>query len=317
MPDSLSVVKTDYVEFIDNYAIENKFSYNEGPTDDSFKEYNISNFVKYGDGIIRINNDFLQRSNDIVQSDFSSPISYINRQFGNLSLERTTIFEYKNAQAINITGISNNSGVARFAISNSSLQPGVIVKIEMDSLTNYDGEWIVTDVGSGYFEVAEIPYMNSDSGTATVQIVKTTSDSNVYLFLNAGLKSLTDFSTTNKIYIKTTQYNYIAYSYFNLLNINKPINIIFTQGLSWQRINNQLSYQRSLIDTYWQSFIRILNDPAKQYMKGTMDKLTFKQLTPLIPVEIETEKTSNKYYINRITAYKNSYSECTIELIKL
>lgn len=316
LPDTLRVTNSDYVEFIDNYGVNNNFVYQES-SDDEVKKYNVGNFIKYGGGTIKVDNQFLKPSVDFLESDFTSPTSYLNRQFGNISLERTTIFTYENGDSPSITSVSNNSGIARFNVDSDVITVGQIAKIEMDNIHYYDGEWVVTSVGSGYFEVSEVVYLGNDTGKATIQVVKTTSDDNVYIFLNTGLRTYIDISTYNNIYIGSTSVSSVGYSYFNLLDIKKQINTIFTQGLSFGKINNTLSYQRTLLDTFWNSLKRILNDPAKVYMAGTMSKEEFKSITPLEPVEIETEETSNKYYVNKITSYKNSYTECVLELIKL
>lgn len=242
-----------------------------------------------------------------------------------MSLERTNIFELEDADNVSITSITNNgSGVARFNVDLDILSVGNLVRIEADNIPEYSGEWVVDHIGTGYFEVSDILFNKTDTGKATLQITKTTSNDSVYVFLDAGARNYIDISTFSLLYIANFAFTQPGYCYFSLININKPVNALFGQSLSFgvneensdrESINQQ--YQRSLLDTYWQSFKRILNDPAKMYMKGYLSKKAFKDITPLNPVFIETEESSNQYYVNRITGYKNSYSECTMELIKL
>lgn len=316
LPDSMEIQTIDFTEFIGNFGKNNYFSFQDDG-DDSVKQYNASNFIKYGSGNVKCSNDLIQLSSDVVQSDFTAPISYINKQFGSLSMEKTQIFDIESSDSTQITGVSNNGfDVARFAISNT-IAVGNLVKIDMDKIEYYSGYWVVSSVGTGYFEVSDIKYLGGDTGKVSISITKTTSNDNVYIFLDAGARDYIDISTVTLLYIGNFAFTQPGYTYFNLLNIGKPVNNIFNQGLSWGGVNNKLSYQRSLIDTYYRSFERILNDPSKVYMSGYLSKKTFNDITPLNPVFIKMEQTSNQYYVNRITGYKNSYTPCTMELIKL
>lgn len=316
LPNTIQVDKIDYVDFIGKYAQNNYFGYQSDDSEE-IKQYNVENFLSYGKGNIISSNDFIQKEISVVDSEFTSPISYINRPLGNLSLERTHIFEAADADVLSISGVSDNSGTARFSVGEDILIIGNVVKIEMDSTDTYNGEWVVTGIGSGYFDVGTIPYNGGDTGKATLQITKTTSNDNVYIFLDTGAQSYIDFTTLSSLYIGNNAYTQIGYSYFNLLNINKPINSKFKQSLAFGASSNILNYQRTLLDSFWKSFKRILNDPVKPTLIAYIPKKLFKDMTPLIPVEIKTEETVNQYYINRITSYKNSYTQSTVELIKL
>jgi hypothetical protein len=322
LPVTIQSETTDYVEFISNYGKNNYFGYNSG-SDENLKQYNVTHFIRYGQGNIPVDNDFLQLSAEVVKSDFTSPISYINKQLGSLSLERTNIFESQSTDTQNVN-VTNNAGTARFNVPLDTYLAGFVVKIEMDSISQYNGEWVISTVGSGYFEVSDIKYVADDDGKATLLITKTTSSDNVYIFLDAGARNYIDIGAFSSVYIGANTHTQPGYCYFSLLYIGKPVNALFNQSLSFG-IDNKTSaaaslnqnYQRSLLDTYWPSFKRILNDPAKMYMKGFLSKKTFKDIGPLNPVTLQTEESANQYYVNRITSYKNSYSECTLELIKL
>lgn len=317
LPDEISIASSDYIEFISSYGKSNYFGYQSG-SDEDVKKYNVTQFIKYGQGGINVKNDFLQPSIDYLTSDFTSPISYINKQFGSASLERTNIFEFDESDQLTITSVADNgSGTARFSVDLDLLTVGDLVKIEMNLEIQYNGQWVVSNIGTGYFEVSDIRFQQDDTGKATLQITKTTGNDNVYLFVNTGARVFSDFSASQFLYIQNFAFTTPGYCYFNLLNINKPINTIFKQGLSFGSISNNLSYQKSILDTYWTGFSNILNDPAKIYVNAYLPKLKFLQLSPLNPVFIRTVKTNNLYYMNRTTGYEGSTKQCILELIKL
>lgn len=316
LPDTIQVENTDFVEFISNYGKNNYFKY-KNSDDEDIRKYNVNTFIEYGQGNIIANNDYLQLSITVLDSDFSAPLSYINLPFGSMSMERMKIFTIESSNSVNITGINNNSGYCRFNTDQDVLQSGDLVTLEMDHVTQYDGDWVVSNVGAGYFDIIDAIYIAGDTGVAKIDIIKTSNNDSVFLFVNTGQRPVSDFSNIDRVYISNTPETSIVYNYFNLLNINKPINTIFKQGLSFGSINNNLSYQRSLLDTYWTGFQRVLNDPVKLYVSALLPKVKFTEITSLRPTFIETEQSSNLYYVNRITSYKNSYTACTMELIKL
>jgi len=105
--------------------------------------------------------------------------------------------------------------------------------------------------------------------------------------------------------------------YFNLLKTGAPIEDTQKQGLSFGQVTNPSSFQRNIIQTYWNQFSLIANDPEKLFLKIEIPKHTFLGLTPLRPIRVRTLETDNLYYLNRVSGYKNSYTPCTLELIKL
>lgn len=313
----VTVYETDYTEFVSNYGKNNYFLYTKTTSED-LKKYNVKNFIEYGNGNIEIDNAYLPQSVEVLKSDLSSPVSYINKQFGNVSVERLNLLQLTNSDSINITSIVDDSGVSKFNVSDDIIRSGDLVKIETDSGdVTIDGEWVVSSVGTGYFEVADIPYSANDTGKVTILITSTSSNDDVFLLVDTGIQAYSDMSTTTYLYIDNTPYILLSTAFFNLLDTGLPITNQFKQGLSFGSINNPLSYQRNLLETFWNSFRLIMNDPAKIFVEATLPKKTYLSLSPLNPVFVKTLQSSNQYYINKTTGYKNSYTPCIMELIKL
>jgi hypothetical protein len=78
-----------------------------------------------------------------------------------------------------------------------------------------------------------------------------------------------------------------------------------------------LHYQVTMIDSYFRLFSQVLNDPVKLLCTCHIPYALFVQLDFLSPITIRTIETTNEYYLNRISGYKESYLPCTLELIKI
>jgi hypothetical protein len=109
----------------------------------------------------------------------------------------------------------------------------------------------------------------------------------------------------------------MAPAFFNLLNTGRQINRDFLNSMSFSGEDNELHYQQTLIQQYFRLFAKILNDPVKLYQTAHLPYSVYQSLDFLRPVKIQTFETTNVYYLNRITGYKESFLPCTLELIKI
>lgn len=306
--------EVDFSELIADYGRRNNFIYQE--TDiDNLKEYNISEFVKYGSGVIEATNDFIDESVPVLESDFSSPISYINGIF-DMSMDRIQFIEF-DTESTEITSVTTPGfDIARFNVAEDIFAVDDLVRISNSTNVNYNGEWIVSAVGAGFIQCLG-PTFDTDA-TATIEklIHKFSTDDNVYILLNIPDYSIGDVSgvpfTLNQNSVFTA-----AFAYFNLLNTGKQINTDYKQGLSFGPIVNPLFYQRTMIEDYWNTFGRILNDPVKLRANAYLPWIIHNQIDFLRPIMIKTLETTNLYYCNREIGYQNSYTPCELELIKL
>lgn len=308
----------DFTEFVKDYGKNNYFKYQESE-DEDLRQYNISNFISYGSGNLTVDNDYIENSKDIIESDFTSPITYLNGVF-DMSMERINFVELDDVDEKSITSVTDASDVPRFNMGTASslFAVGDLVRIE-SNVDTYNGEWVVNAVTSTYITVNGPDFDTTGTGTATLLRHKFTTDDNVYLFINSPNLSTTFFSSKSEMILEDNNtFNITALAYFNLLSNNTLINHVYKQSLSFGAVNNPLDYQLSLLDTYWPLFSRILNDPVMLPCSGYLKKTTFDKLkTFLRPVMIQTEETRNLYYLNKTLGYKDSSRLCELELIKL
>jgi hypothetical protein len=308
-------IETDYSEFISDYGKENLFFYQE--TDiDNLNEYNISTFLKYGTGVVEVDNDFLEDSVEVLESDFASPISYVNGSF-EMSLERIPFVELEDDVSTTFSGVQDDgSGGSQFNVADDIFEVNDLVRIEGVN-TTYDGEWMVTTVGAGFIRVRGSFFDVNTTGTITRLIHQFTTEDNVYLFMNIPNYPVADASENTGLYLESTLRNNIAIAYFNLLNTGQPINDAYKQGLSFGAIQDPLFYQRTMLQDYWATFGRMLNDPVKLKADAYLPWKVHNQIDFLRPIMIKTLESTNLYYCNREIGYENSYTPAEIHLIKL
>lgn len=317
--EHVKVTNVDFEEFISNFGRNNTFSY-EQSDDDSLKEYNIKQFVKYGEGVINVDNDFIEENVPIIQSDFSSPTSYINGIFST-SLEKINFIEYEEGDEATFGSVSNSSNKARFNISANVFVVGDLVRVMDSTHAAYNGDFVVSAQGSGYIEFYTLTYDISASGTIKKLNVVYTNDDNVFLLINIPEILVSDISGLSTIGITDGTVDgdlqSIAYAYFNILDTDRNVNDNYKQSLSFGAIDDVLFYQKTLLDTYWRNVASMLNDPVKVLGISYLPKSVYLSLSPLFPVTIKTNETTNMYYINRITGYQKQNVPCDLNLIKL
>ncbi len=317
LSDYINVDTIDYTEFISNYAKINTLKYQDG-SDEDLKQYNISSFIKYGSGQITADNDFLEDSTDVVSMDITTPISYLNPAF-NGSLERINFVELQEDVQRDITSVSDASGVPRFNVSNAGdyFTQNDLVRISSEDSDDYNGDFVVTNTTSTYFTVRGLGYNSSITGKVTKLLHVSTGDDNVYWFITIPYRSSDDVFGTPGNYFNQNFYDSVSIAFFNLMRLGHAIEDEYKQGLSFGEVDSQSSYQKTLIDTYWQQFSRILNDPVKLLTTGYLPWKVYNSLDFLSPVSIKTLETTNLYYVNRIVGYKDSSVGCEVDLIKL
>lgn len=311
----IEVIEEDYSEFISDYGKNNNFKYQE--TDiDNLQKYNISTFLKYGTGVIEVENDFIEESVDVLESDFAAPISYINGAF-DMSLERIQFVEIDEDESTTITSVTDLGGTANFHISEDIFAVNDLVRITDSSNISYNGEYVVASLGAGTIVIRGIDFDTDATGTITKLVHQFTNDDSVYLFLNIPNYNFTKVSSTSFFYFEDVSYGAVSIAYFNLLNTGRQINTDYKQGLSFGSIVNPLFYQRTMLQDYWASFGRILNDPVRIRANANLPWKVHNEIDFLRPIMIKTLETVNLYYCNRERGYNNSYTPCELELIKL
>lgn len=306
----------DYKEFISSYGKRSLFSYNDVNFED-LRKYNVQNVFKYGTGLIEVDNDFIADEADVIELDFSNPIDYLNPIFG-MSMTKTNILTLNTDQQYDIATVTDNGGQARFNLPENNILVGDLVRISESDNPNYNGDWYVTGKATGYLDLYGIPF-DTD---ATAKIAKLNYDYNdsdsVFLVWNIPFYNISDMSQFPDYRLETlNRTTFAAYGYFSLLNTGSQANVDFKQSLSFGDINDLAFYQFTILDIYWPTFRRILNDPVKLICEMYLPQVIFDSLDLMHPVALKSETSSNMYYINKISGYKNSAVPCVVELIKL
>lgn len=312
----------NFERFVGNYSKRNLLVYQQ-PSIDDVETYNKQHQYEYGTGVIEVNNTFLDEENEIVESDFSVPFGYISTAF-NMHLEKININELQTIQSFNVTTVTDSSGLARLDVgSDHGFDEGDLVTIEDSTILSYNGTYVVIVSGSNYIECSGLRYLGDADLTAKQDIVVRSSNDDVFLMIDSGPWDIEAFSQDSAFRIidggvpDLIMDEQPSFAFFNLLNTGSEVNDFFKTSLSFGDIDDQLSYQRTMIDVYWRLFTDILNDPVSPTLDAYLPLSTFLSIDFLAPIFIKTNNTSNLYYANRITGYKSQKTPCEIELIKL
>jgi hypothetical protein len=311
----ITIDEVDYSEFISSYGKENIFQYEEGD-DEEIRDYNVTKFVKYGNGTINVDNDFINDTETVVSSMFTAPISYINGVFG-CSLERVKVFEMEEAEEVDFTAVTDATGNARFAIDKNPFERLELVRISDSTVPDYNGDWVISANDPAFVQVQGLPFFEDATGKIKRLNHKYTGNEDVHIFVNIPFYDVANFSERSGFILVENTYNDLELAYFNILENGTAINTAFKQSISFGGVDSEFSYQKTLLDTYWRNFGNILSDPVKLKATAHFPKSVFLSIGPLTPVYIKSENTTNTYYINRITGYKDSSKPCEVELIKL
>lgn len=309
----ITVDRVDYAEFVQNYANQNNLVYDEGNSDEDLKEYNISKFLKYGNGSIEMVNEFVDKTVNIVESDFATPISYRNFVF-NGSMERINFVEFEEDDSQDITSVTNSGGTPRFNIANADdfFEDNDLVRLDIDG---YNGDFVIDAVTTTYITVRGLTFTASATGTATRLFHKVTTDGNNYIFAVTKEHNTTDIFNKSPIYLDYDALTTFVVAYFNMLKLGMTIEDYYKQGLSFGPIQSPFFFQRTLIQSYWVLLGLILQDPVKLLTTSRYPLTVYRSIDFLRPLMIRTLETSNLYFPNRITEFPDGNSET--ELIKL
>lgn len=311
----ISFSETDYADFISNYGKRSTATYDRIDFDDWLVN-GVSTFFESGDGALDVDNDFIDDSSELIQSDFTNPQSYIHSIF-DMSMERLNTLELESIDDTEATSVADSSGMARFNINEDIFVVGDLVRISESTVSGYIGDWVVLNVGPGWVEFYGM-YFDDDT-TARLDLMKHvyTEEDNVYLFFVVPNYTINKMSGSLLYMFEGTDRSAMSFGYFNIMNTGRQVNDEFIQSLSFGEVDSNLFYQRTMLQTYWRLANKILNDPVKQIVTVNLPYSLFTGIDFLAPVAIKTLESSNKYFPSRMTGYKGKEFDSTIELIKL
>lgn len=311
LSEYISETEVDYSEFISSYGKKSLLSYQELQQED----FRLTRFT-YAKGEIAVDNDFLNDSEDILESDFTNPIGYLNQVF-DMSIEKTNLLQTETDTTTEATGVTDSVGQARFAIPEDIFLIGDLVRIEESTNPDYNGDWMIETIGAGFVEMSGLLFDTNATAKLTKINITYSESGDVFILHHVPLYSVPNFSGLATIRLENTDLSTMALAFFNLLDQGRQINRDFINSMSFSGEGSPLHYQQTLIDQYFRLFSHVLNDPAKLLSTANLPYTLFDQIDFLRPIMVKTIETTNLYYLNRITGYKESYYGCSLELIKL
>lgn len=321
LSEYISDTEVDYSEFISDYAQRSRLSYKQI----EFKEletYNQGKYLKYGQGFIDVNNDFLESDKSILESEFANPVAYTNPVF-DASIEKTNLIALEEGESFNFADVANDGfGDASFNIGDTdAFLVGDLARISDSTNALYNGDWIVKSLDGVHLQFNGLPFDTAASGSITKLNYAYSTSEDVFLFLNIPNYQVSKFSSAPIVFDSGTFYpievTNMSLAYFDMINTGKQVNQDFIYSLSFGGIDDVLRYQTTMIESYFRLFSRVLNDPVKLFCTANLPYALFTQIDFLSPIEIRTMETTNLYYLNRMTGYKESYLPMIMELIKL
>jgi hypothetical protein len=316
----ISKTEIDYSDFISDYAQKSRFAYTEIEFEE-LKTYNKGKFLKYGQGAIEVDNDFLEHDKEILKSDFANPIDYINAIF-DASLSKSNLIELEEGESVDFSDVANDGfGDAAFNVGAEIFLVGDLARVSDSTNESYNGDWIVKSIPSGHVVFNGLPFDTAATGTITKLNYKYSSSDDVFLYINVPNYEVSKFSNATIVFdsggFYPITFSNVAIAYFDLINSGRQINRDFIYSLSFGGLDDPDRYQVTMLESYFRLFSRVLNDPVKLLSTAQIPIALYDQIDFLSPAKVRTLETTNEYYLNRITGYKESYLDCVFELIKI
>lgn len=314
--DNFKKESTDFSDFISDFFQKSRLTYEDADTGDA-ERYNVLHELKYSHGEISIQNRYIEKIGTIFKSDFKAPYAYVNNFYG-MSMERLDIIGLQESDTTDFTSVTNNAGYAQINVADASVFEVLGLVRITDSTTNaYNGDRVVFSKGSNFIILQNLGFISNAKGKVTKVKQTYANDNGVYLMVNSGKIDINRFSRLSEMTVTIFTVTQASFGYFNLLDLGLPASNDFRQSLSFGPVDDPLSFQRTMIDTYWRIVGLIANDPTKIMGDSNINLDVFRSITPLRPISIDTKDTANLYYLNLMRGYKGSEYDCRLELIKL
>lgn len=320
LSNNIIINSIDYISFIDSYNQENELLWTDQDSED-IDTYNALNTIPYGGGIINVDNGTLNKKGSLFELDFIAANQRSDKNFGT-SIPQINFAEpeqikiEENVSEYSVTSVSNSSGDARFNLSSTFPSGYVYVRIENSSIDAYNGDHIITSGGgTANLIMLNCPYV----GTATADLIpldmKDQSNEDQILLLNEPDQSLSNFSTLSEVYNPNGDITSIAVAWFYRPKTSFQFDNVKRDGLYFDRIGD--SNNISIIESEYNYFQKLLNNGSKIICEAYLPEKIFLEIDFIRPIRINTKDIQGLFFLNLIRGYKNSYTPCELELIKL
>lgn len=324
LSEFISEVEVDYAEFISGYAKNNLLEYQQMSGFPEIDDYNNNNQLPYGNGGIASSNEFIENEKAIITSDFTAPFDYYNAGF-DLPLARLNVNTVQEGNTIDVQEVDDVGGIAEFVLGDDhGMNVGDLIRITNSTIPSYNGDHIVSAlVALDRVQLYNVLFADNANLDFTPLNPQRTNSNDVFIVMDTGNLPGDESFYTGKTEIVIALPGTIyetdepALVFFNMPNVGREINNSFQQSLSFGPVNLPDRYQTPIKDIFFRLFTNVLNDPVKIKPTGHIPYSLFLGIDFLSPIHIKSMETSNLYYLNRISGYKNSFRPCELALIKI
>lgn len=309
----ISETEVDYTEFISSYGKNSLLTMQELEQTDEFRALNLRT-LPFSNGVIEIDNGFLEDKVTVIESMFTLPITYINPVF-DMCMQKTDIVKISETGSTGFTAVTAGTlNRPRITVEENIFLQGDLVRITESTNPEYNGDWLViaTDV-TGWIEIYGVEFNTDATGQAARLLHEYGGSDEVFIMHQVPLYPVSGLSSLPSFRLEVTDYTTIATAFSRLMQMDRQINRDYPESMSFA----EGDYQKTLIDKYYRLIMRVLNDPAKLFCTVHLPLSVYNDLDFLSPIRVLTEETQNRYYLNRVTGYKDSYLPAILELIKI
>lgn len=315
-------------ELVSSYSQNNYLRYEELDNED-IEIYNQNSSLPYSSGVITVANRALENESDLVALNFTAPFVYKNEAFG-IYMILLDYVQYVITDGIfekDVTSVTDSSGNAEFNYSGGSME--VINNNFVD-----DAEGKLYSLGGATDGVSRGGMEENETDAQVIAIyLPNVSIPNTFRFSASGDNGSVAESNafwgivrleemTNPIYngdwekvgYPSATHTNAGVAIFAKAQDGTDLDVV-RQGLSFGDITGMNSL--TLKETYYGDIEKILNDPVKPVISMLIPENVYLGLDFTAPIRIETETLNGVFIINKCSGYRDSFTPCTFELLKL
>lgn len=300
----------NFEEFTSDYFKRNFLVWQDQENTDT-DDYNQTNDIPFGGGLINIDNDFLDDFGNMVELDFTAAFQkdydFLGASMPNLKYVKMT----ETTDTENFTSVSDNGdGKARFnGVAWDVDYINLLVRVSNSTVEEYNGDYRIESVNniSNYIILQDVYFSSSATGNLTILDWEDQNNEEQVLLLSSAQNTpMTDFTGTD-----------VGWLEFGTPLVNGNFsNVVAGYLFGTKNLRGSLVFQDN-ISTDWGLTARMLNSGVKTFASANLPEKIYNDIDFLRPLRIKTDKVNAQFYPNRITGYKGKKSECTVELIKL
>lgn len=293
LSEFITVYEDNFEEFTSDYARQNLLVWGE-QSNSELQEYNDTNDLPYGSGVIEIDNDFLDERDELMEMDFNAPY---HKSYGFLGMDLpvTDFVRYTTKYTVDLNSVSNSGDLAQF--NHDSYPPGGtfvgIVRISESTVEEYNGDYFALTINAFNGRVG---YLGNASGRVEFLEASFVSSDPVFVLVEPN-QEIGDISGVE---------SFSAGSYAS------ETTIAVAHFLSTVNFNSSLSFE-DLIPKYFSGTEKMLNLGVKSYASGYLSATLYNEIDFTRTVKIN----ESIYFINLIRGYKGSNFLVELELIKI